>query len=180
MKTTTKFDPAIVILLWLLLLAAVMFFFPSCATQKRCSMKFPPKVEVIQKDSIYEIITFRDTTIYIQLEGKIVTKTDTVYVQNGVILNKEIRGESKFATAIAGIAKNKLYLRLTDKDTTLEIKLNNAIKMARYFEMKFNTEKKVEYIEKDLTKWQKFLIVSGIIFLGVILIWLLLKVKRFL
>lgn len=162
----------------ILIITAAAFLLSNCATQKKCARKFPPQTVTIIKDSIREVVTFRDTTIYIKLDPVTVSKTDTVYVKNGVTVFREVNAESNYATAKAWIGQNRLNLTLTDKDTTITVKLNNALKTARYWEMKYSTEQKtieVKYIPK-IIKILSWLGVAGLI---LALIWVLKKFKIF-
>lgn len=149
----------------------------SCVTAKKCSIKHPVKPELIIKDSIREVVTYRDTTIYIHLQGEKVTVHDTIFIKDGVIVFKPVNAESKFATARAWMFNNNIFLTITDKDTTLEIKLLNALKNASYWESKYKSEKIIEQV-KYIPKFIKFLAWVGGICIGLLLIFVLLKIKK--
>jgi len=165
---------AIIYFIALILLVAIL---SGCVTQKKCNLKFPPQSSVIIKDSIREVVTFRDTTIFIKLDPVTITKTDTVYIRNGVIQFKEIKAESNYATGIAGIKFNRLYLVVTDKDTTLTTTLKNALKTSEYWRSMYNNEKQVVTV-KYKSKFQTFVTWYGIISWIVIIGYLALYIKK--
>jgi len=150
----------------------------SCVTQKRCSIKYPVKPELIIKDSIREIVTYRDTTIFVHIKGETVFKSDTIYIKEGVILNKSISAESKLATARAWIGQNRINLLLTDKDTTLTVQLSNAIKEAKYYRERFEQQTIIPEPEKYIPKFVNFLAWVGGLCIGLLLIFVLLKIKK--
>jgi hypothetical protein len=126
----------------ILLITLVLISF-GCTSQKRCIRKFPPETFTIVKDSIREIVTFRDTTIYIKLDPITITKTDTIYIKNGVTLFKQVNAETNLATAKAWIGQNRINLTLADKDTTIIITLKNALKSRDFWLQKWSSEKQV-------------------------------------
>lgn len=137
-----------------LLIIFLLIFVSSCATQKRCYQKFPPQTVTVTKDSIRTEIVYRDTTIYVTLPVETITKTDTIYVKNGSVIFNPVEVETNYAYAKAWTGQNRINLTLTDKDTTLIFRLNKAIKEAKYYEMKYSTEKKtvIEYRTKKFVK----------------------------
>lgn len=155
----------------------------SCVTQKRCARRFPASPETIIKDSIVykERITYRDTTIFVKLPADTIFKKDTITIVNGYVHVLPVYAESKMASAKAWIRLNKLNLMLADKDTTLEIKLTDALKTAQFWEMRFKTEKQKEIVRvKYVPVFWKFTGWIGIItFLGIIL-FLIIKFRKLL
>jgi len=150
--------------------------FASCVTQRRCNTKYPPQTVTIIKDSIRTEIQYKDTTIFIKLPVEKVTVFDTVYLKNGVIQFKQINAQTNYATARAWIGSNRLNLELLDKDTTLKFRLENALKTAKYWELKATTETKI--VEKlFIPKWAKALSWFGAAF---IILTILFLVKKFL
>ena len=63
---------------------------------------------------------------------------------------------------------------MEDKDTLLMVKLENALKTARYFELKYNTEQKT-VIEKYTPKWIKVLAWFGAAFIIITILFLVRK-----
>lgn len=155
----------------------IILTFASCVSQKRCNSKFPPQTVTIIKDSIRFETIYKDTTIFVTLPVQKVTVFDTVYIKNGIVQFREVKASSNYADARAWIGQNRLNLTVEDKDTTLQFRLDNALKMARYYEMKFNTEQKTLPPEKFVPKWVKVLAWIGVFFLIGLVLWL---IKKFL
>jgi len=144
-------------ILWAFLVLTIS----SCVTEKKCTRKFPPQIEVIIKDSIREVTIYRDTIIYLHLPADTILKTDTIIVKEGYLYIEPMYAETKLATASAWISYNKLNLLLTDKDTTIEVRLLNALKTSQFWEYKYKHEKEVVK-EKYIPKFTKIMSKIGI------------------
>ena len=157
----------------------ILTIFSGCVTQKRCNRKFSPQIETIIKDSIVykERITYKDTTIYVKLPADTVYKKDTITIVNGNFYIAPIYAETKLASAKAWIRQNKLNLMLADKDTTLEIKLTDALKTAEFWEYKYKYEKQTVKV-KHTPKFWKFTGWVGITSLLLVLGYAGLKILR--
>ncbi|MFA7361999.1 MAG: hypothetical protein WC139_13285 [Candidatus Kapaibacterium sp.] len=155
-----------------LIIIAIAIFFSSCVTQRKCQIKFPPQVTTIIKDSIREVIKLRDTTIYVKLPADTVTISDTIYVKDGVTVFKEIKAETILATARVWIGQNRLNLTLADKDTTLTIKLKDALKTSEFWQSKYVNEKQVVEV-KYTPKFIKVLAWIGGVCIILLILWLL-------
>ena len=138
-----------------------------------------PKIikEVVTKDSIIykEKISYRDTTIFRYLPGDTVYKETIVYVDKatGLINSKKLFAFTSLAEASAWVYNSKLFLNLTQKDTTIEIRLDSAIKEARYWKEKYQTSNTV--VTKEVTKspwYMKVLAWIGSLSLVVIGLWI--------
>lgn len=138
----------------------------SCVTEKKCTRKFPPQIETIIKDSIREVTIYRDTTIYIHFPADTIIKTDTIIVKEGYLYIAPMYAETNLATASAWISYNKLSLMLADKDTTIQVRLLNALKTSQYWEYKYKHEKEVVQV-KYIPKFWK---VTGLIGIGLIIL----------
>jgi hypothetical protein len=159
----------------LIIFVAFVLLASGCVTQKRCNTKFPPQIITVTKDSIRTEIQYRDTTIFIKLPVEKVTVFDTIFIKNGVIQYKEIKAQTNYATARSWIGQNRINLELTDKDTTLIIRLNNALKIAKYWEVKATTETKILPPEKFIPKWIKILAWFGAAFIILTILFLVRK-----
>jgi len=152
----------------------------SCVTQKRCNRRFPVSPETIIKDSIVykERIAYKDTTIFVKLPSDTVYKKDTITIVNGYVYVAPIYAESKMASAKAWIRQNKLNLMLADKDTTIEIKLKDALKTAEFWEFKYKTEKQTIVVKEKYTpRFWKFTGWLGIILTLVLIAYIYLKIR---
>jgi hypothetical protein len=157
-----------------LLILLLAFTLIGCVTQKRCNEKFPPQTITITKDSIInkEKIVIKDTTIIRTIPGDTVHKIDTVIGNKGVVNSKKVFAETSLAKATAYVYKNKLYLELIQKDTTLEFKLDSAIKEATYWKEKYQNSSTVVTKETSKSPWyMKVLAWIGSVCLVVIGIW---------
>jgi hypothetical protein len=85
---------------------------------------------IIERDTIREshIITkYRDTTIYKHIKGKTVYIEKPVYIKEGVVNSEPIIQETELCKSTAQVINSKLINELMQKDTTLRIKLNDAL-----------------------------------------------------
>lgn len=138
-----------------------------------------PKIikEVVTKDSIIykEKISYRDTTIFRYLPGDTVYKETIVYVDKatGLINSKKLFAFTSLAEASAWVYNSKLFLNLIQKDTTIEIRLDSAIKEASYWKEKYQNSNTV--VTKEVTKspwYMKVLAWIGSLSLVVIGLWI--------
>ena len=138
-----------------------------------------PKIikEVVTKDSIVykEKISYRDTTIYKYLPGDTVFKTTYVYIDKntGLVNSKKLFAFTSLAEASAWVYNSKLFLNLTQKDTTIEIRLDSAIKEASYWKEKYQNSSTVVTKETFKSPWyMKALAWIGSLSLVVIGLWI--------
>ena len=138
-----------------------------------------PKIikEVVTKDSIVykEKIVYKDTTIYKYIPGDTVFKTTVVYVDKntGLVNSKKLYAFTSLAEASAWVYNSKLFLNLIQKDTTIEIRLDSAIKEASYWKEKFQNSSTVVTKETFKSPWYiKVLAWIGSLSLVVIGLWI--------
>lgn len=165
-----------------ILLIFFVVIFSSCTTQRRCLIKFPPQssTETIYKDSIHEVIKYRDTTVYVKIPGE--TITNTVYVpvnspgQN--YIPDTARAENKYAIAKAWLDWPKIRLNLFQKPQTLEFDLKNAITERNTFKMLYEKEKSKEVVQvRYVPKFVKILALWGVLSLLILIAYLALKIR---
>lgn len=138
-----------------------------------------PKIikEVVTKDSIIyrESISYRDTTIFRYLPGDTVFKNTIVYVDKttGLVNSKKLFAFTSLAEASAWVYNSKLFLNLIQKDTTIEIRLDSAIKEANYWKEKYHNSSTVQTKETFKSPWyMKALAWIGSLSLVVIGLWI--------
>jgi L-lactate permease len=85
--------------------------------------------------------------------------------------------ETNLATAKAWISYNKLNLLLTDKDTTIEVRLLNALKTSQFWEYKYKHEKEVVK-EKYVPKFTKIMSKTGIILTLLLIAYIAFKMRN--
>jgi hypothetical protein len=106
-----------------------LFLFSGCITRQKCLQRFPPEIKEINSVTVEVRETLRDTIIFRELPGETLIQVDTVLIDNKGLINTNISFlETSLAWSKAQIRNNKLFHELVQKDTTLEFRLNDAIK----------------------------------------------------
>lgn len=184
------------ILKFVIIILVSIILLDSCSMERYCSRRFPPEVStdtiqntvtIIKHDTVY-----RDTIIPVTIPGAVVTDTvqlpDTIiWSSNGVgvyISNKKLRSlNARAFTPLAEaeahmqIKPLRIVLNLTQKDTTLKIKLDSALMRVDFWKEKYleiqNNQVKVE---KYIPGFYKFTLWW---FIGTLFLFLLyLAIKR--
>jgi hypothetical protein len=108
--------------LFALIVASIL---SGCVTQRRCAEKFPaqPADTVIK-----EIVTYRDTTVYIALPAD--TITDSIFIAQPCpgfddYSSDTVRVDKKLASASAWITHRKLKIELAMKEAILEFTIDS-------------------------------------------------------
>ena len=123
----------------------------SCVTQRRCLQKFPPEVktDTVFYEVVRDSIVYRDTTIILTLPGQ--TVIDSIFIKPGVVETSPVVLETALARAEAYYRTPKVYLKLIQKDTTIQVRLDSALRdayhwKAQYYEILAQTLIKEKYI----------------------------------
>lgn len=117
---------------------AFLCVFSSCVTQRRCNLKFPPTRDTIKIITIRDSIIYRDTTIFITLPGERVI--DSILIPCPDVpgyIPKKVYAETSLAKASAWWSYPNIKLELVQKDTTIERRLDNALKDAYHWKSEF-------------------------------------------
>ena len=140
----------------------------SCITQKKCFNRFPPDTITVKQDTTI----FRDTIVFKKIIG------DTVYVEKHIphIIYTERSYEPIFlktslCASKSWIAGNRLKMRLIQKDSIFQFKLDSAIKANKQIITK------TKIIEKPIAPnpfWKNGFFILG----GILIIFLILLVFR--
>lgn len=156
----------IVVLLFLSALAV-----SSCVTQSRCSKRFPLHADTIKIVQVRDSIILRDTTIYIKIPGESVT--DSIMIPCPEIINyiaDTAFAETTLAKAWAWWQYPGVRLKLIQKDTTIETRLEEAIREAYHWKSEYNKITKVPDPVRYIPKlYQYSMMFSAVIILSVIL-----------
>jgi len=136
-----------------LILALVVLFLTlsSCVTYKRCLGKFPPTLDTERKTAVKDSIVFRDTTIFIKIPGERVIDSFPIPCPDvpGYI-PKRVYAETSLAKASAWWEYPNIKLELIQKDSTIERRLDNALKDAFHWQSEYEkitvTPQAVKYI----------------------------------
>jgi len=120
-----------------------------CATERRCNIKFPPQRDTIKIITIRDSIIYKDTTIFIKLPGEV--RIDSVFIPcpppPPQYIPDTARAETSLSLAKAWWSYPVIKLKLTQKDTTIMWKLDNAIKEAYHWRMEYQKIKEVKEIK---------------------------------
>lgn len=127
--------------LGLFIAVVILLVLSGCVTQKRCNLKFPPQVTTIVKDSIVykETTVYKDTTIYIKLVADTIIDSTFVTINKGLVNSKTVKVKGIYADATGQVINSVLIVKLFEKDTTLQLKLDNAIRETNSWKEKYNS-----------------------------------------
>jgi hypothetical protein len=137
-----------------------------CATEKRCSRKYPPRESI---DSIYierEVISYVIDTVYIELPP--------LYIERFVDVKDTLRLKGAYSSAQSWVNGGKLlgWIKEGEKPVKIEYK-KEYVDRVEYRDVTKETAQKVKYIPN----WAKIFTVIGLIacFYLLIRLYLLLK-----
>lgn len=153
---------------------AALFLTLSCATRRRCMEKFPVVSNTLRIITTRDSIVVRDTTVFIKIPGEIVH--DSVPIPcpppPASYIPDTAYAETSLTYAKAWWRYPVIKLLLVQKDTTIEQRLDSALKESYHFKSEYLKIKEVITIKEKgrLTKilWQ--LIVIGLIVTVIIII----------
>jgi hypothetical protein len=131
----------------LLNLFVLAIIFQSCASQRWCEKHYPEQPSVVIKDTVIyrEKLVYRDTTIRIEIPGKVVHDSIIIEVPQPSkpvqqISSKKLTRETDFAAASAWVKGGILYLDLVQKDTVIQRVIKEALKESTYWKDKYHSE----------------------------------------
>ena len=159
----------------------------SCTTLDRCNRLYPPVESSIVKDSIVTktITEYKDSLIYLQLDPDTVTLISTHYISDPedpeLIYIDTIFTQNKFSEAFAWVDQSKLGLSLLQKDTTLQFRLDSAVRESTHWNELYHTELKKEVkVVRYIPKFFRFCSYYFYITATALVILLIVKLKKFL
>jgi len=151
----------------------------SCTTQKKCFNKFPPPPPSTNVE-IKEIVSYRDTTIYVYLPADTVQKTDTIIIGVDGLVNYGLqRLDVEYAYSTFQIKNSKLDFKLYQKESAIAQTIEKAIKESSKVETV--TIREPYPVPIKITWWQQTKMNLGIVFIVLIIAFIgyqLLKLKR--
>lgn len=121
--------------------------FQSCASQRWCDRHYPDQPSVAIKDTVIyrEKLVYRDTTIRIEIPGKVVH--DSIIIESPKsskpvqqMSRKKLTRETDFAKASAWVNAGMLHLELEQKDTVIQRVIKEALKESTYWKDKYHSE----------------------------------------
>ena len=174
---------------YILLLALL---FTACTPTQRLQRLYTRHPYLVPTDSVKIVTTIRDTVIYRDTIINLYLPSDTLFVQDTVLIidvfdnpvdgkvsSDTLRLESRMARAWSWVLDNELNLQLADKDTTLPIRLENAIKEIQRLE-KTIEEKNTIITKKQIPKFYMIMAWVGVVLslLGIFYLILITILKR--
>lgn len=148
--------------IYVLLIVAILGLMTGCITQKKCNERYPPRVI----DSVSYVERWHDTTIYINDSAGItaVLECDTA----GIVRIKAIKDHYS-----GQLIKPTVIIR----DNILQAKcvIDSGAVASRWLERNFTSVRVVVQRENYLTSFQSFLIWLGPILLGLIVIFVAIR-----
>ena len=108
----------------------VVMIATSCS--RWCQKHSTPSVVIVDSSRTVTETKYRDTIVYVQIPGKIRVDSIPVVIQvagtPALITPNRLHSELAYCEAEAWIKSNKLFLELSQKDTIIATKIQNAIK----------------------------------------------------
>lgn len=122
----------------IIVLGLVLALLSSCVTQRRCNTKYPTSVDTTYIETIRDSIIYKDTIIYVEIKGE--TIIDSIFIPCPEVpgyVPQKVFAETELARASAWWSYPSIKLELIQKDTTISIRLDNALKEAYYWKDKY-------------------------------------------
>lgn len=111
----------------------LMVLFSSCATRQICNRRFPVVADTVRVVLSHDTIIYRDTVVTVTIPG--VTVTDTVLIPCPPLPPEFIpdtaQAETPLAVATAWWSYPVIRLKLVQRDTTIQFRLDSAIREAK-------------------------------------------------
>ena len=150
------------------LIVLLSLLLSSCMTVKRIEkhcLEFAKicEVPIKKEDTIIRYVqietVYRDTTIYVEVPGETIIKKVPVYINKGISNSDLSVINVPFARGMAQVINSKLIHELTQTDTILRVKLENALKAVKTIEKENKVLKdKVVVTVKENSKFAGFTI----------------------
>jgi len=163
----------------------------SCMTVKRiekncdlftkvCITEIVTKTDTIR--TIKTVIEYRDTIIYVKVPGKTVIKEVPVYIENGIVNSDQSYLTVPYAESTAQVINSQLIHDLTQVDTLILIKLQDALKTIKIQEKQIETLKEkyvvTLYENKPFAKFTIKWFIGSVILIVIFLIIAFFKYKN--
>lgn len=113
----------------------VLFLTLSCVTQKKCLQKFPPSTETITNTIVKDSIIYKDRIVEVKIPGAL--QIDSVPIPcpppPDAYIPDTARAETEYAKAKAWFDYPNIRLKLIQKVSVLQVKLDSATKEAYHW-----------------------------------------------
>lgn len=155
------------------LILAFSLLLSSCATKRWCNKHYPQVADTVLKETVRDSIIVRDTTITITLPGE--KEIDSIPIPcpppPPAYVPRKVHASTPLADAWAWWEYPNIKLELIQKDTTIQRRLDNAIREAYHWKTLYEKLTIRPEPVKIIPKFYKFctkgfwlLIIAGIIY----------------
>lgn len=158
--------------LWLYLAFSCLLM--SCVTQRRCNIKFPPTTNTVTHETVRDSIVYMDKTVEVKIPGA--TVHDSVLIPCFPPVSyvpDTARAETEYARAKAWFSHSSIKLKLEQKASILQVRLDSAIKESYQWKTKYEkvtiVPEPVKYIPKIYKQAMSvciFIFAAAFIFIG--------------
>ena len=166
--------------LFIIALLVTPFIMQSCSLFQRTI----DRVEYRDSIIIHEKEVLRDTTVYVHLPGETFYDSIPVLIpcpdipsEHPAVYPNRLTVQGSLAYAHSWIHNQQLHLLLTEKDTLLPVKLNNAIREREYWRNRYQSKEEVKVIQ--LPWWKNMFYYIGLFTSLLFIIFLLLRFLPF-
>ena len=159
----------------------VLIVLAGCSPATRLNRIYTKYPEWAPKDDTIVTIEYRDSLVYKDTAIYVTLPADTVYEQGEIIYipgdpipfrikPNPLIAETDYAKAVARIDYMTLKLQLTDKDTTLLLRLNNAVRESYFWKNKYEQVTKTVPTAK-IPKFYRIMTWVGVGLILMLLVW---------
>jgi hypothetical protein len=158
--------------LWTALILMVLIV-SSCATQKCCLKKFPVVADTVKVVHVRDSLVYRDTVIAVLIPGDTIIYTDSVLIPcpppPPQFIPDTATVETSLAVAWAWWDHPFIRLKLVQRDTTVFIRLDSALREAYHWKELYQnvttvvTDRKIPGIYK-IALWAWIIFIALILF----------------
>jgi len=150
-----------------IVILAILSLFATSCSKRWCNTHHPISVDTVRIETIRDSIIFRDTVIYKTIPGE--TVIDSVIIPCPEVLGyqvKKVYAETSLAKASAWWDFPNIKLELIQKDTTIELRLDRALKESYHWKTLYEKLHIKPEPEKYIPGFYKF---STFAFIGIII-----------
>ncbi len=152
-----------------------------CVTQRRCYTRFPPKTDTIRIETIRDSIVIKDKIIEVEIPGEL--RVDSIIIPcpppPDTYIPDTARAETEYARAKAWFDYPNINLKLEQKVSILQIKLDSAIKESYHWKTEYEKIIVIPEPEKYIPKIYKHALNICIFIFAIIFIWIGWKAFKF-
>lgn len=164
----------------LIVLVFAALLLPSCVTYRKCQQKFPPSTDTLQIVEVRDSIVLKDTTITVTIPGEVVIDSVFIPVELPPTYKPDtVFARTELAESFAYINRNGLLrLHLTQRDTTITLRLENALKEAYFWRSEYERVKVTPPPVKFVPKIYKITFTIVLVEIGILLLYLFWRMRR--